>query len=596
MISTLERVAVALPLVLGAVATFGVCRRRIVFALGRRGRLLAPVFCLVLWLLGLTLAQAGGSLLLMSIGGAVPLLLLLLFALRTRPVRLRRRIDPAIVLALAAVGLYLYVATGFDSVCHLAVVGNYLRGNIPPTALNDPTGPLVYHPLFDAAAAVFTRAFGADLELGLDLVSMLSVAACASAAAALSRRLFPATPIAARLSVLCLLFGFGPTPLRLLWQPGAPSTELLRGQTNQSFLDQMLRRPYPLGLAVVCLLLAQLLDLGRRPILVRALLLAPPFFLIPQVAEEQLLVLGALVTVLLLLRRLPLIAAACAGAGALAGGLYSGVLRALVQPASMATPKVALAWPAVPTWAQPQSGWPIFSWGTLEVALLELGPIFFLTLLVLWKRGAHSGRTFAAVVVGNLVAACFLTLRGWPRADLDRFIFCASNLALIATPALLQLPLFRGRRHGPVIAVTLLALLLAGGSVPVAARRLASEKPLFRTILAERPYAQLRRELGKVVAPRDLIATDAGSAQLLIAAGFLVVAPLDSHMVGIVNPRRYQAYVAEHACRARWSWVPESDPRARATIPQVSLGAYALVPNTARCEPPLEGLLRRPAL
>jgi hypothetical protein len=590
MITTFARAAVALPLILAAVATLAISRRRIVFVLGRQGRLLAPVFCLMFWLGGVSLAQAAGSLLVMAIGGVVPLLVVALAALRTRPIRLRRRLDLPVALAVVAVGLYLMVVTGFDSVCHLAVIGNYLRGNIPPTALNDPAAPLVYHPLFDAAAALFTRAFGADQELGMDLCSLLGVAAGASAAAALARHLFPGTPLAPRVAVLALLFGFGPTPLRWLGQPGGALAELLRGQSNQAFLDQMLRRPYPLGFAAVCLLLALLLNVSwLRARRARAWLLVPPFFLLPQLAEEQLLVLAALVLVLLLLRRLPLAAAVCAGAGALGGLLHSGVARALIEPATMARPRLALAWPAVPTWALPESGWPLRSREAAEVALLELGPLFFLALFLLWRRRAPAARLLVGVVGANLLLACCLTLRDWPRADLDRFLFTASNLALVATPALLGLA--SGRLRAPVLAG--LALLLAGGSLPVAIHRLATETTPFRRILPERPYAQLRRELGAVVGPRDLIVTDPPSAQLLITAGFLVVAPLDSHMVGIVNPRRYPLYVAQHGCRARWRWTPESDPRAPPNLAPVSIGGYVLIPNSEACEPSVRDSRRR---
>ncbi len=619
MITTLERAAVALPLVLAAVGTFAIGRRRIVFVLGRRGRWLAPVVCLALWLTGVTLGQLGGSLVLMAAGGALPLVVVALVAGRTRVIRVRGpRLGWPVAVALGAVMVYVAAVVGFDGVCHFAVLGQYLRGNIPPTALNDATAPLVYHPLFDAAAALFTRGLGLTLEQGLDFMSMIAVGACVCAAAALSSELQPSRaqprPAGLRvvwLSVFCLLFAFGPTPLRLLWQAPAEVVDLLRGRTDQAFLEQVLRRPYALGFAVVASIIVQLIRLARvrrkatsvassAADRVRALLLVPPFFLLPQLAEEQLLLLGGAVLLLLLVGRLSLGAAACAGVGAIGGLIQSGVFRGLFAPASMATPHLALAWPPLlPTWAEPLSGWPLLSRQALEVALLELGPIFCLATAVLLGRRsravvpddrAPAARIVGALAIGNLVAACFLTLRGWPRADLDRFVFCASNLGWIAAPVLLPPRLLGARRPWPLVA---LAALVTAGSLPVAAHRLADQRGRPVESGAERPYAQLRRVLGARVGPRDLIATDRGSAQLLLTAGFLVVAPLDSHMVGIVNGTRFDRYLGENVCRARWLWVPETDPRAQADATALLHGGYALVVNHERCETGSQGL-RRP--
>jgi hypothetical protein len=305
---------------------------------------------------------------------------------------------------------------------------------------------------------------------------------------------------------------------------------------------------------------------------------------LPQVAEEQLLLLAPLVVVLVILRRVPLVAAICAGGGAVAGLVHSGVVRALFQTASMASPRLALAWPPlVPTWAEPLSGWPLLSRETAAVALLELGPIVLAAIVLLIRRRSAATRIVGALAIADLAAACVLTLRGWPRADLDRFVFAASNLGWIAAPLLLPAKVLRSRRS---LAVAGLALAVTAGSLPVAVQRFATQLGQPVEVGPERPYGQLRRVLGSAVAPRDLIATDAGSAQLLVTAGFLVVAPLDSHMVGIVNGRRFDPYVQQHRCRARWLWVPETDPRAQGDAPLLLHGGYALVPNHERCETP----------
>ncbi len=598
--TTLERLAVALPLLLAAACTLAIARRRIVLLLGRQGPHLAPAVCIVVWLIGLTLGQAAGSLVAMSLAGSLPLLGLGLLALRTPPLRRPGpRLGPALLLALAGVALYQIVVPGFDSLCHFAIAGNYLRGNIPPTALDNPDSPLLYHPLFDAAAAVVTRALGTDLELGLDLVSLLAVLACLLAATALARALSPGSRLVPLLGVLALLLGGGPTFLRVLGS-SAPVEEALHGQTSQAFLDQMLRRPFPLCFAVVALVLALLLrpprEAARRPWLT-GLLLAPPFFLLPQVGEEQVLVLGLLVAGLLFLRRLPLLAAAMAGAAALAGGLASGVFRALLAPAptSMASPRLALQWPpALPTWTEPLGGWPIPSWPAAAVALFELGPFFFLTAIALgaWvlSRRLPAGpgpprapaAILLAVVAANLLGATCLTLQGWPRADLDRFVFQASNLMLLATPAAL-LPLARWRPERPGLrrlGFVLAGLFLIGGSVGLATHRVATRIADYRPLGPERPYGQLRRLLGTAVGPRDLIATDPASAQMLVTAGFLVVAPMDSHMVGVVNGARFHSYLEANRCRARWRWLPELDPAVRASEAVVLLGGYALLPGS----------------
>ena len=402
--------------------------------------------------------------------------------------------------------------------------------------------------------------------------------------------LFPRDRRAAWLAPLFLLLAFGPTYLRFFFDP-AFNVYALHGQTSQGFLEQMLRRPFPVSFAVVSLILAQIILLVRRrsprPPPLLAGLLAPSFFLVPQIAEEQLLVLGLLVAALVLGRRLSLVSGVAAAVGALAGGAFSGVFRSLLEPTtSMASPKVALLWPpALPNWQVPHGGAGFPSWLLLEVVLLEVGPLIAVAFVLLCRERSAAHRIVLSAIVLDLLAASCLTLRNWPRADLDRFVFHAANLTLLFLPALWGLSIVRRRRpwaRRAILALT--GLLLVAGSLPTAVDRFYTQARDFRPIAPERPYAQLRRVLG-AVGPRDLIATDQASAQFLVTAGFLVVAPMDSHMVGVINRARYASYAREHRCRARWLWLNENDPTIAGRPAAASLGGYSLVANDRGCPP-----------
>ena len=167
-------------------------RRRSARTLGAYGPALAPSFLLIVWFAALGLGQWTGSLVGTAWVAAIPLMLIAGYsAARSRRSRRSRfpwtGIDKWLF---AFLSLFLVAYCGNDNYCHYSVTGAYLRGNIPPTALNDPGLPLRYHGLFDAAAAVVVDASGIAIETALDLVSIACVFACLCSLQGLSRVLF----------------------------------------------------------------------------------------------------------------------------------------------------------------------------------------------------------------------------------------------------------------------------------------------------------------------------------------------------------------------------------------------------------------------
>ena len=390
---------------------------------------------------------------------------------------------------------YLVVVGGFDNFCHFSIVANYLRGNIPPTALNDPTAPLIYHGLYDAAGALLTRAFGADIELGLDLgldpgggglpprrLGPRADAVPARSPGRLAGAAVPAAgvwshlPAVLRRSRLQRLRPARPDQPGL---PGADAPATLPGELRGRLPDS--RPDHPAGQTALAPARPCWRACWRRA-----------SFSIPQIAEEQLLVLGLLVAALVLGRRLSLVAGVAAAVGALAGGAFSGVFRSLLEPTtSMASPRVALLWPpALPNWQVPHGGAGFPSWLLLEVVLLEVGPLIAVAFVLLCRERSAAHRIVLSAIVLDLLAASCLTLRNWPRADLDRFVFHAANLTLLFLPALWGLSIVRRRRpwaRRAILALT--GLLLVAGSLPTAVDRFYTQARRFSP---DRPGATLR--------------------------------------------------------------------------------------------------------
>ncbi len=561
------------------------CRRRAAYWLGAHGPELAPAFLVVLAFAGLALGQGTGSLLLMGLAAAAAPLAAAACALaRSGPSRARRRFGAIDWVVFVALATFVLAVPGGDNLCHYTVVSTYLRGNIPPRALNDPTFPLVYHGLFDAAAAVVVRGFKVDLELGLDVVTLVCVAATISASRAVTAALF-ATPIAQQAARVFFFLGFGPLALRVLAGGALPGA--VHGRTAQPYLEQLLRRPMALNLLLFTFALGALLPrlpagvptrrAGTAPVPLPALL--PLAVLLPLAAEELVALVGLLGLALVVRGRLSPGALALGGAAAGASALASGVLRAVGgAEAPMAAPRPTLLLPpALPTWAAPTGGVPLGSWGALEILVAEVGPVALAALLVAAFGREPRRRAIALLAGAGLAAASLLGLEGWPRADLDRFLFYGvlGGLLLGAgfVDALARRPGGRPCAIGLAAACAVLlvpAPLLHGGWL------VATQRRGLQGIRSERPGAQLRRELA-IVGPREPILTDAPSAQLLVQAGFIVLAPLTSHMVGRVDPAGVDAYAARHAGRAAWLFLPPDDPRVAGRPVVASHAGYVLV-------------------
>src|SRR6185312_4734066 len=114
----------------------------------------------------------------------------------------------------------------------------YLNGNIPPTALNDPNLPLVYHSIYDAVVAVALKALPVDLDIGLALASIVCLALTLSSLKAITRLLFRSAPLA-QLARVLFLWGFGPIFMRHVIERN--NLDDFHGQTAQVFVDIIFR-------------------------------------------------------------------------------------------------------------------------------------------------------------------------------------------------------------------------------------------------------------------------------------------------------------------------------------------------------------------
>jgi hypothetical protein len=576
------RALLILSLVLPFIAALGICRRRAVWRLGREGRALAPAFLLSLWFLGLAAGQFTGSLMLMAWVAAAPVLGLAVVGWRNhRPiVRHHGRwtaLDAIVFLFLVACVL---AVVGGDNLCHYAVVSTYLRGNIPPRAFNDPSFPLVYHGLFDAAAAVVVRAFRIDLEAGLDVVTVVCLAATVSALGALSRTLF-ASPAARQAARVFFLLGFGPTWARVV--AGAPVSSL-HGDVVQPVADLVLRRPMALNLVLFTFALGALFPRLRAPdrpgarFGPKSCYLLPLPALLPLVSEELVAILILLGSLLVLRRRLSLRALLFAGSIAAVVALGSGVLRGVAaQESPMAIPKPRLAFPpTLPAWSAPHEGLPLLSHQASERLLLELGPLALGAFVLAVVAGDDRRRVLVLLALGGAAAGCLFGLRGWPKADLDRFLFYgALSGYLLAADWIERL----GRVRQAAVRRTLgasICLSTIAAPVAVVSQRLLDQRRPTLFIAHERPGDDLRRALA-AVGPRETILTDLASAQFLVSAGFLVIAPMTSHMVAKVVAAEFSTYVARHEHRADWLFVPLDDARVAGKPIAAEHAGYVLV-------------------
>ncbi|MFA6316873.1 MAG: hypothetical protein WC943_05590 [Elusimicrobiota bacterium] len=564
-------------------------RRRLVWALGRQGPALAPAFMLVAWFAFLNLGESFGSLRLMGLAACLPLAAVAAAA-RAWSKPMRRTFLRWSVLewgAFLVLGCLVFAVRGYDDTCHHAVVSTYLRGNIPPVALNAPTFSLMYHTPFDAAAALVVDAFGLDVILALRLVSLVCLAAALSGLVALCRLLF-AGVWARAFGRLFFLFGFGPVYLRLHFDRYGTDLGVFHGMTSQSFVEAMLRWPMQLNFVVFIFLLASLLpkvppDPGRG---VPPALLLPCAFLLP-LASEELTLFGLLFALYLGLKgRWPLGWLAAWLGLLLLGAARSGVFAgALVPGRPFLCPVPALDWP--PSLPQGLSGLhpdglPLFSREALEVVLLEWGPLFFCGLAA---AAFHPRRqVLAAVFVfGFAIAAC-LDLGPWPKADTDRFLFygtCAGFMLQAVWVEGLERRHLEGALSWPAFAgaAIFLAALTMAGPLLYLAGIVREGIPRYWVTSEDRltyDAGALHRAL-EAVGPRDLIETDDQYAFELVRSGFVVAAPLTSPIIGNVSGPVGPHLAGRSSGAPRWLFLPAGDRRVAAGVVVAEYGGYVLV-------------------
>lgn len=493
-------------------------------------------------------------------------------------------------LAFLFLSMALLAINGNDDLCHYSVVATYLRGNIPPSALNAPSLPLAYHSLFDAGAAVVSAALNLDPELALDLVSIVCVASVIEVLGGVSRLLFRA-PGAQQGSRLFFLFGLGPTYLRwarsLRW-------DTMHGTSTQSFAEAIFRRPFALNFLVFTLLLGLLLpSLAQRPgpstkrlAGLSSLLLVPIAFMLPVVSEELCLFATGSVVLLMALRKLsPASGFAWMLALALALPL-SGSFRIWLHPASqVAFPTARILFvPFLPSWTQAFHGVALFSTAGLKTLFYEWGPVFVLGIWLAFSRIPAARAGLVPFIAITLLLPFAIDFSGWPRADLDRFYFYGTAAGFFLAGAGLDLLLASRASAGISRVGSAILLFLISASVVlgpigyltgrVLFREAHFEQGLRRSIAARAP---LLRETLAQVGPRDRIVTTAEMAQDLVLAGFVVPAPMSSSVIGKVDVPEFDAYLRQHGSAGEWLFLPESDPRVAARKVFASIEGYALV-------------------
>ncbi len=578
-------------LVLAWVAGRATLRRRAVLLLGRHGEALAPGVLASVWLLGLVVGERTGSVTGMSVVAAAAVLVTwALVRGRFRPLRIRAprwtHLDWA---------MFLFVAVVFWSVdlwdldTHRALTAQFLHGNIPPRALNDPRFPLAYHSVYDALVAVVLTAAPIDLQPAMALVSIACVALTLANLQALSRVFFPRRSVA-QLARALFILGFGPVFIRCAatrW-----NLDEMHGRTAQSYVELILRRPAGLGMAFFTLALALIVPCYRRRpsdaiqgrAVSRLIWLVPMLLVLPQMSEEATLFLAIYLAPLALARRLSVRTIVALTAAALAGALQSGVVLGVLGHRSMATPTIHLSWPPrLPTWAVEQTGVPLLSRQAGGFLTLELGPVFLASLvLALVGRDARKRVLGGAFLVGAAIAV-FASTGAWKKSDLDRFLFYGTPPVFMLAAALPDW-IWRavGRRaSAPTAVLAGFGLLVCGPSTVYPGWQAGNH--LTQEFRAHAIGGDLRRHL-EPVGPREPILTTLDRANDVIMAGFLVVAPIETNEVTRVTPALFDDYVRRHADRAVWLFLPEADPRVVGRPAVARDGGYVLVRAPKRVE------------
>jgi hypothetical protein len=556
------------------VAARVVLRGRGVFLLGKHGPRLAPTALMSIWLAGLLVGQVTKSLVGMMVVAALPLVTLALLSRRHFQWQRARhplwtRLDLALV---ALMGCVFWLVDLWDLECHRVITAQFLHGNLPPTALNNPHAPLAYHALYDGLVAVVLAAVPVDLLQGMAIVSIACMAFTVCNLAALSRMLFRSPPIA-QLGRALFICGYGPVLVRALIER---DIDALHGRTSQSYVDIILRRPSGLGFALFTLMLALLLPrlqpapppLPRRWAAGTWLIcLLPSLALLPQAAEETILLLGVLFLFLVLSRRrLPWGVLALLGGAVVIGLLQSGVVLGVLGHGSMATPHLRPTWPPMlPSWKATQDGVLLWSRDGLLLIVYELGPFFLASLVLALRSGDQRRRMMVAFFAVGFVAALLIKPSDWQKSDVDRFLFYGTPLIFMLSAAIVEKlrDRYAGLRARPArvqLVAAIYGALVCGPPLVVPLWRAA--EPLRDAFAGKALGGDLKRHLA-AVGPREPILTTVERADDLLRAGFIVIAPLDTNSVGIVTRDHFDDYVRAHDNEAAWLFFPEDDARVK---------------------------------
>jgi hypothetical protein len=292
--------------------------------------------------------------------------------------------------------------------------------------------------------------------------------------------------------------------------------------------------------------------------------LVPVAFLFPQLAEEGAFFFWVALLPLLLTRRVPgylLLALATAGA---VGVLRSGVLTSVVTGyQALPVPRPHLSWPPrLPTWRSQDDGVSLATWEALKFFAFELGPVFFGSLILALSRGDARRRLLVLVFGAGLLVALLVQPSGWPKSDLDRFIFYGTPFVFMLSAAFVEAlgERFRRLRDGRSLTIVsaVLVSIVCGPSVVWPTWHAGTQ--LQDDFQRHDIGGDLRRNLA-LAAAREPILTTADRVEDLAMVGFTVIAPFAFRDVGAFDRDAFDGYVARNASRAVWLFLPERDAR-----------------------------------
>ena len=566
---------------------------------------LLPSFILVTWVSGLCIGQWTGSLTGCVIVGFIAVLTAAAFVVwwQDKPRATSTDGEKWTILDWAA---FVFIALAFlriygnDTLCHYSVVHTVVRGNIPPSSLNDPNFPLIYHSAFNLGAAVIAKSFAVNAETACDLMSILCVYAVIAALQRLSR-IFFSTPLSQQCSRLLFLFGLGPTYFGLIRPPGeywfedgavrviANTVQLrfLHGQTVQSYAEAIFRRPTALNFVILLAVLAILLLSQKEKIptkMGRLEFYLLPFAILLPLASEELTALFLAGMLFMVVRGYIPFRSCIYLVLAIAIVLpFSGVAHGLTgnSPAPAAVPDPVFSWRfSFPKWPiyTPSDHVPLFSVAAIALIFREWGPIFLIGLLAPVVTRRARDLVLVILILLSFIPALVFDMKTWGKSDLDRFLFYGTALGFFLSARVLEWFELKNART-PIAARFLMAGLLLFGtssSVGYLFTRMdgAENAETFSRNQLKWVYLQ---DVLSVVGPKDLIRTDRDMAQHLVLAGFLVDAPMPSASIGYISMQDFDKHQKTNKKRIDWFFLRMEDPRVAGKAPVILHKGYALV-------------------